>query len=317
MQPRHPEMRRAWRAHQAVGKQIIQEFRQSLPSLLTPEEEGFFRGHVAIGMLSGGSFEAGCWPNIDDQNAILLSTGLVAYLKQYVTYAFVHPTEVVRSELPGPVTRDSLRRSALLLHVVYRKLGYPFGPHIQLNLSDEKRWAIHNCAMTGIIFVLAHEVGHAIKHHGVAGLEDEALCIQSDNEIRSKLSHEQELEADAFGFHLTCAYVKKKFGTSPALAFLAVWTAFSALGSAEGHEASSSHPSPIERIRRVATLVPDNGESARRFEESQKETLPDSFYQGVLGDDPLARAALVRMLGEEPISKEDALLILGDKTNRS
>ena len=209
---------------------------------------------VAIGLLADGQANAFIARSPDGKHAIVLCSGFMLLLHKYLKLirASVTPANVVycNRKPASELTKMDLHSYIVDLVLIYKALGVPSGPMIKLS---DNAMIEHAFVLTlGELFVLCHELGHFLN----GDLEDQsaysALPHNAEGQrFDENRNHEIEHRADVTGFGLYRASLKSRGFDASSIEWLKPIVATFNLLYAIGGGASSTHPHPYDRVRRI------------------------------------------------------------------
>jgi Zn-dependent protease with chaperone function len=187
--------------------------------------------------------------------ALVIHHGLMNLLHKYtkLVVAAHDPSQVVycNRKDPASLTPAELLGWADELGPNYLATGATRG--VMLKLSDRAMTAVSPIVRLAETFVLGHEAGHYLAGH----LEDDTR-FSADEEVpwlevfAENERHEDEFEADAYGFEI----MKACSPSAPAeTVHAALVGAFSMMGLIGGDVATASHPASSKRYQRMAERI--------------------------------------------------------------
>lgn len=233
-----------------------------LPTL-DKKEVDFINNVVTFGILDTPTINAICVKNANENYAIVLNRGLVAYINGFVklSQAFLDTSQVAYCEFVDVSHASPEMYSAMLEQMVdaYRNIGVPVAPFLRLNtdgLYTAGLIHIHN-----LVFITAHELAHFLNgdfrdDSGYVPLESVEETYRFDGDQTKK----QELMADIRAYSILRSSAQRRYKSSfaEADALGSILIFFDAI-SRINEEDSTTHPSPKDRINNIVRQYYNDG----------------------------------------------------------
>lgn len=286
-------------SYEHIAQSLWSDIKAIMPPVLV-EKLG---PHLIVGALDNTSVNALCIRSREGFTVIGLNAGLMLFLnkisKLQVASVVPHAILYCNRAPPHEITPAIIRSWYLEVTEHYRTTRKPLGPQIHLTPEADGQHAtqLHLWEM----FVLCHELGHALAGH----LDRDELWSQHPSfgmleSFREDESHEMEMEADLLGYillreHFYMRVLKEavhddqRFDDRPF--FLPMITFFDLmflLGSSE----SATHPHPLDRLCNITEAI---------YGKKKADELANSYDDppsviGVLSQPLTAPAGLLQQL---------------------
>jgi len=230
---------------------------------LDKKEAEIINNVIAFGILDTPTINATCVKNANENYAILLNRGLLAYISAFVKYslAFLDTSQVAYCESVDVNYASPEMYSAMLEQMVdaYRNIGVPVAPFLRLNTDGLYTAGLvytHN-----LVFIIAHELTHFLNgdfrdDSGYTPLKGVEGAYRFDGDQKKK----QELMADIRAYSILRNSAQRRYESNfaEADALGSILILFDAI-SRVNEEDSTTHPSPKDRINNIIRQCYDDG----------------------------------------------------------
>ena len=217
-------------------------------------QEAVDSNRIAAGAFESPRIDAFIAKDSNDAYAILFSDALAQYLNKILKFSCAKfdlaSIKYCSRKAASEVTAEDLTIFINDTIENYNLTGELRGPQIILHSGRIASTAISQL-ISAETFILCHELGHWI--HG--DLDENALFAALPQGASGKifvenLNHAKEFAADRFGFDLMTKCVDSEHEITKELAMSSVIQTFFCF-FAISPDANSTHPSPLDRIRRL------------------------------------------------------------------
>lgn len=263
---------------------MVNDLRDTLLKAVDEETRKRIDAHMAIGLLINGQANAFVIRSSDGKLAVVIQTGLMMLLHKYLKLvrAFVTPADVVycNRKSASDLTKADIEYFLDDLIAIYKDQKAPYGPMIKL--TDEAN-ASHSVQLELCeAFILCHELGHYLNGDLDDASAFSALSYGADGQkYEENRNQEIEYNADSTGFGLYLLFAKARGHDTASLELLKPILAMFNLVFALSGGASSSHPHPYDRVKRIVEYQYGPELGARMAEALAKpDLLPEVWKQG-------------------------------------
>jgi hypothetical protein len=226
-------------------------------AILPEATRASFDERCAIGSLDHESINARCFRSANALYAIVIHHGFTIFMSKFVkmrlAYSYLDRIAYCSYTYPRTPTKDELRNWEARIFNLYLRTGHIAGPII--SFDDD---IIHVQAGGMMSFIDAFVLGHEIGHFACGHLDrDDAFgpdpYFPHFEVLVENQNHEDEVQADGFGFEAMAAYMRKTFKKDPdrGMVFRLLFTLFSALNLMDGNSPSATHPTALTRLCRL------------------------------------------------------------------